>query len=153
MQNVFIPAHFTSYRILKRKHSRVFQQSFNNSNILEYSTMPHLKHCVVSGTPPTHQVPEQNKVFQKNGTLYIKNQPNTETTYENLLAPLWASYEFVNKRFLCSFTWMMLSSCSLLSGARPMGYDLNVCLRTARHEESEEDDVSVCQVHFPASRM
>ena len=37
MQNVFIPAHFTSYRILKRKHSRVFQQSFNNSKAKIFS--------------------------------------------------------------------------------------------------------------------
>ena len=61
MQNVFIPAHFTSYRILKRKHSRVFQQSFNNSkatifsHIIDTHREPELDQAVLKVQVPTYE--------------------------------------------------------------------------------------------------
>ena len=61
MQNVFIPAHFTSYRILKRKHSRVFQQSFNNSkakifsHIIDTHREPELDQAVSKVQVPTYE--------------------------------------------------------------------------------------------------
>ena len=65
MQNVFIPAHFTSYRILKRKHSRVFQQSFNNSKAKIFSHIIDIISTVVTGIPPTHREPELDQAVSK----------------------------------------------------------------------------------------
>ena len=144
MQNVFIPAHFTSYRILKRKHSRVFQQSFNNSKA---------------------------KIFSHIIDIITTNTSNINCGYWNTTHPpgtrTWPSCFKSPGHVTCDMTcdlsqwshdmtwsdqmndeWCYKVTCYLVSGVRPRGYDLYFSLRPEQY-----DDVGVCQVHFPASRM